>query len=82
MAMRRTSKPWFGPKRRIGWGWTPTSWEGWVATAVFIVLVTAAHNAWHGVAAGIAVGALILAFLALAAFTGDPPGGPGSHTRD
>jgi hypothetical protein len=28
-------KGWFGPKR-IGWGVSPRSWEGWVATLVFV----------------------------------------------
>jgi hypothetical protein len=27
---------WFGPKR-IGWGISPRSWEGWVVTAVLLV---------------------------------------------
>ncbi len=32
--------PWFGPKR-IGWGWTPITWQGWLLTAVFIAAVMA-----------------------------------------
>ncbi len=24
-------KAWFRPKR-IGWGWTPQTWQGWVVT--------------------------------------------------
>ena len=27
---------WFGPKR-IGWGASPASWEGWAATGVFVL---------------------------------------------
>lgn len=27
---------WFGPKR-IGWGASPASWQGWAATGVFIL---------------------------------------------
>ena len=28
-----TKRPWFEPKR-IGWGWRPVSWEGWLATTL------------------------------------------------
>lgn len=31
-------RPWFAPKT-YGYGATPSTWEGWLATAVFIVLV-------------------------------------------
>lgn len=31
-------KLWF--KRKLyGWGWTPSSWEGWLITLVYLVLV-------------------------------------------
>jgi len=33
-------KGWFGP-RRIGWGVSPRSWEGWVVTAIFIAILAA-----------------------------------------
>ena len=33
-------KGWFGPKR-IGWGVSPRSWQGWVVTAIFIAIVAA-----------------------------------------
>lgn len=33
-------KGWFGPKR-IGWGVSPRSWEGWVVTAIFIAILAA-----------------------------------------
>lgn len=29
---------WFRPKR-VGWGWSPASWEGWTVTAAVVVLV-------------------------------------------
>ena len=35
-------KPWFGPKAVGGWGWAPSSWEGWVVLAVFSLVVYAA----------------------------------------
>jgi hypothetical protein len=33
-------KGWFGPKR-VGYGARPKSWEGWLATALFGVVVIA-----------------------------------------
>jgi len=36
---RLTNKPWFGPKRLIGWGWAPTSWEGGVVAITYLVFV-------------------------------------------
>ena len=35
------SKGWFGPKT-IGWGISPSSWQGWVVTIVFLALFAAA----------------------------------------
>ena len=32
----RSGKPWFAPKR-YGYGAAPVTWEGWIATMVFIV---------------------------------------------
>ncbi|HEY1735544.1 MAG TPA: hypothetical protein VGG12_02760, partial [Methylovirgula sp.] len=32
-----SSKPWFAPKR-YGYGATPSSWEGWAATILFVIL--------------------------------------------
>ena len=31
-------KIWFR-RKLYGWGWTPASWEGWLATAVYIFIV-------------------------------------------
>ena len=40
-----TDKPWFRPKR-IGWGWSPASWQGWaVLAAVAAVLIALARLA-------------------------------------
>ncbi len=30
-------KGWFGPKK-IGWGASPRTWQGWLATAVFVAV--------------------------------------------
>lgn len=29
---------WFGPKR-IGWGYSPRTWEGWAITALVVLTV-------------------------------------------
>lgn len=74
---RITNKAWFGPKRLIGWGWTFKSWEGAVASAVFVALLALALTILGGPARYV-VGAVILAAFAVLVFlTGDPPGGPG-----
>lgn len=31
-------QPWFG-RKRIGWGWSPRTWQGWAVTAGFVSLV-------------------------------------------
>ena len=38
MTPLRGTKAWFGP-RRMGWGWEPVSWEGWLSTSVALVLI-------------------------------------------
>ena len=35
------TRRWFGPKR-YGWGWSPVTWEGWVATLAVVVAPFAA----------------------------------------
>lgn len=35
---RITKEPWFG-KRRLGWGFTPTTWQGWVLTLILILIL-------------------------------------------
>ncbi|MGB9201778.1 hypothetical protein [Methanobacterium sp.] len=35
---RITKEPWFA-KRRIGWGLTPKSWQGWVITLILILIL-------------------------------------------
>ncbi|HSV13262.1 MAG TPA: hypothetical protein VLI90_03335 [Tepidisphaeraceae bacterium] len=33
------SRSWFKAKR-FGWGWTPTTWQGWFVMAAFVAAVT------------------------------------------
>ena len=81
MPLRRTRRPWFGPKRIFGWGWRVTSWQGWVVTAIMLGLILAARAVW-GARAWPAVIVLIAVYLVIVVLTGDPPGGPWSHGRD
>lgn len=34
-------RPWFGPKR-IGWGYSPKTWQGWLVTGISIAAVITA----------------------------------------
>ena len=36
--------PWFGPRWRIGWGWTSVSWEGRLLTALFAVAIVGIYT--------------------------------------
>jgi hypothetical protein len=74
MAMRVTKKAWFGPKRYLGWGWTPTSWEGWLVIGVFVVLFLPTVIVLQGAVHVVAVTVLVGALLAVCLLTGDPPG--------
>jgi hypothetical protein len=74
MRTRITSKAWFGPRTSFGWGWRPTSWEGWLTTAVFLVLVAVSILIWpHAVL--ISTAALVVLLVIVLLLTGDSPGG-------
>jgi hypothetical protein len=67
------SKAWFGP-RRLGWGLSPVSPEGWAVTAVAvaaIIVVTALtrHHWWLSVL-------VVIVLLAVVFLKGTSPGGP------
>ena len=61
---------WFGPKA-FGWGASPASWEGWLATAVFILAMgaTAVFQPGDGLPAWIARGVVLAAYLAVVVLT-------------
>jgi hypothetical protein len=66
--------PWFGPKR-IGWGWRPVSWEGWLATALCGAVVIAATIAFRGTPTGGYVSvAAVAALFVVCLLTGTRPG--------
>jgi hypothetical protein len=81
---RATTKPWFGPKRYLGWGWAIQSWEGLLTTAVFAVLMVIG-SVFLGRSRWVGLPLLLLAYGVVVLLTGDPPGGPagpgesGSH---
>lgn len=71
---------WF--KRKLyGWGWTPVTWEGWLATFIYVGLVAACGltleetSAPEEIALTFALPTLILtaAFIALAYKKGEKP---------
>jgi hypothetical protein len=71
------SRPWFGPKRHIGWGWRPVSWQGWTVTAIFLAsAVTAVHHFGRTTAGALGVGGCLLAYFAVICITRAKPGGP------
>jgi len=66
-------KAWFGP-RRVGWGLSPASYEGWVTTAVAVAAIiglaaAGRHDRW--IALLVVILLLIVVFL-----KGTSPGGP------
>jgi uncharacterized membrane protein YkvI len=60
------SKPWFGPKR-VGWGASPVSWQGWAATGAYVALLALVvrEPSLDDLLRGAAIGGLTLGFLAL-----------------
>jgi hypothetical protein len=76
-----TKKPWFGPKRTFGWGWTPITWQGWAVTAIHLVTLFAAVG-YFGLYRKDTLTTLLIAFgssavlIGIAMLTGTKPGGP------
>jgi hypothetical protein len=71
------TKPWFGPKLMLGWGWSPISAEGWVATGATIGVVVVMAVAVDNVPVMLTVDALaVIALIALCMLKGTSPGGP------
>ena len=73
-----TKHPWFGPKQRLGWGWTPVSWEGWAVTLFFIAVIVGVQLYFGPslMAGCCTIGAIVL-LLVVCFLTGTKPGGPG-----
>jgi hypothetical protein len=75
-----TKRPWFGPKRYFGWGWTPISWQGWLVSALFLVAaITCRVHFGTGPAGILAVVVCLFVYLGIIVLTGTKPGGPNAN---
>ena len=72
-----TRRPWFGPKKYLGWGWSIASWEDGLATAIWALLLVAGLLLWPHARPTVVVVLLIL-YGVLVVLTGGAPGGSGS----
>ena len=67
---------WF-PAKRYGWGWgPPCSWQGWIAVAIWLLVLAAGLQLLHarGPIAMAVFGALMSAGLVVLCWlTGEPP---------
>ena len=79
---RVTKKAWFGPKRLIGSGWSPYSWQGWLVQVAFLLLLIAAAVTLRGSTRILAVIALFAIYGTLVFLTGDWPGRAGGTGRE
>ena len=75
-----TKHPWFGPKQKLGWGWTPVRWQGWAASAICVAVIVAAQL-YYGpsLTAGLVTMGSVTVLLIVCYLTGTRPGGPGFH---
>jgi len=78
MGMRVTRTAWFGPKRLIGWGWSPVTWQGWLLTAAAVAVAGVSAVRWPRASPVPAI-VVVVAYLLAVLLTGDPPGGPRSR---
>lgn len=67
------TKVWFAP-RRMGWGLSPVSREGWIVTALVAVVSTALKRGDRKRRG--ADGLLVVLYLAVVVLKGTAPGGP------
>jgi hypothetical protein len=72
---RLTKKAWFH-KRRIGWGVSPASLEGWLVTIAFIIIVplVGMHYPEESIARYAILTAMVFIFIAIILLTGEAPG--------
>ena len=42
MENKNTEKEIWFKRKTYGWGWTPATWQGWVVTLVYVVLIASA----------------------------------------
>jgi hypothetical protein len=77
---RGTSKPWFRPKRYLGWARRIVSWEGRLTSAVFGLLMVG-RTMFGGNSRLVPIAVLLVLFLVIVLLTGDPPGSPSTAPR-
>ena len=63
---RFTTDAWFGPKR-LGWGWRPLTWQGWLITLILVALLAAVRIMVGKSAVAFALMLFILILFALVA---------------
>jgi hypothetical protein len=63
---RRMARPWFR-RRRVGLGWRPVAWQGWLVTLVAAGLVIGVVALLHGSSARVPIAILVLALYAVVA---------------
>ena len=76
-----TKRIWFRAKR-YGWGWVPSTWQGWLIVAIWCALYAGMiatfdlwfHESWVGTLLSVVVGFAWAAVLIYVAYmTGEPP---------
>ena len=73
---RLVEKPWFGPRRLPGWGWTLITWQGWVVTAILLAAILSCGFLITSVTMKVVVEVtLVVLLIAACALTGTRPGG-------
>jgi hypothetical protein len=76
--LRLTQNPWFGPRRTLGWGWKPITWQGWAVSLGCIAAILACALAVPGVVLKIVAEVVLVLLLLLVCFlTGTKPGWKG-----
>ena len=69
-------KLWFKPRRWGGWGWTPSSWEGWAVLALAVVAILAGTVSVERATEVIWVAAVSVLLVIVCIVKGTSPGGP------
>ena len=70
MENRMTKELWF-KQRKYGWGWTPTTWQGWMSIIVALLLIYL--NQAHLGGNTVRLVGIILALLAIGYIKGPKP---------
>jgi len=79
---RPNATPWFA-RRRLGWGWRPITWQGWVISLILVALAASALTLFRRSPASIGALAVIATAYALAArATGTALGEPPATTGE